>query len=160
MARLRHPRLVQVFDYGVLDSGPSYFTMELLGGKDLSSLGRLSLASIYQVLLSIADVLGFMHARGYVHRDVKPSNVRVLPTDPGQPIEVKLMDFGLTEQLGRAGSAVAGTLAHSDLTAGFAGHHGTAAESVRGARASHCSANANRPRVGSNRCGGWSGDRL
>jgi tetratricopeptide (TPR) repeat protein len=112
MARLRHPRLVQVFDYGVLDSGSAYFTMELLAGQDLSSLARLSLESILQVLVSIADVLGFMHARGYVHRDVKPSNVRVLPTEPGQAVELKLMDCGLTEQLGRGDTAVAGTLAY------------------------------------------------
>jgi tetratricopeptide (TPR) repeat protein len=112
MARLRHPRLVQVLDYGVLDNGSSYLTMELLAGEDLCSLGRLSLQTIFEVLLSIADVLGFMHARGYVHRDVKPANVRLLPTAPGQPIEVKLMDCGLTVQLGREGGAVAGTLAY------------------------------------------------
>lgn len=112
MVRLRHPRLVQVFDYGILDNGVSYFTMELLEGEDLTSFRQLSLESTVQILLSIAEVLAFMHARGYVHRDVKPSNVRVLPSTPGQPIEVKLMDCGLTEQLGRKGGAVAGTLAY------------------------------------------------
>lgn len=113
MARLRHPGLVQVFDYGMLDDGSPYFTMELLKGEDLSSVGQLSLDSILSVLVSIADVLSFMHARGYVHRDVKPSNVRIVSNDPSKPIEVKLMDFGLTEQLGRQGlNAVAGTLAY------------------------------------------------
>ena len=112
MARLHHPRLVQVFDYGTLDDGSSYFTMELLAGQDLSCLGPLAFESLLQVLVSIADVLGFMHARGYVHRDVKPSNVRVLPTEPGQPLDVKLMDCGLTEKLGREAEAVAGTLAY------------------------------------------------
>jgi tetratricopeptide (TPR) repeat protein len=112
MARLRHPRLVQVFDYGVLDTGASFFTMELLAGADLSNFRQLPLASIFQVLLSIADALGFMHARGYVHRDVKPSNVRVLPTAPDQPLEVKLMDCGLTERLEREPNDVAGTLAY------------------------------------------------
>jgi tetratricopeptide (TPR) repeat protein len=112
MARLRHPRLVQVFDYGVLDSGSSYFTMELLPGEDLSIHGPLALEQVIQVLVSIADVLGFMHARGYVHRDVKPANVRLLPTAPGEPLQVKLMDCGLTEKLGKNTSAVAGTLAY------------------------------------------------
>lgn len=112
MARLRHPRLVQVYDYGVLDNGSSYFTMELLPGDDLSTLGPLPIDEIVQVLLSIADVLGFMHARGYVHRDVKPSNVRVVAREQGKPIEVKLMDCGLTEQLGKKDNAVSGTLAY------------------------------------------------
>ena len=112
MSRLRHPRLVQVFDYGLLESGSSYFTMELLGGEDLSSVGSLPLASTFRLLLSIADVLAFMHARGYVHRDVKPANVRVLPTAPGDSIDVKLMDFGLAAQVGHKNAAVAGTLAY------------------------------------------------
>ena len=59
MARLRHPRLVQVFDYGVLDTGTAYFTMELLPGTDLSSLRDLPLHSVFQILLSIADAFGF-----------------------------------------------------------------------------------------------------
>ncbi|HEY5962285.1 MAG TPA: protein kinase [Polyangiaceae bacterium] len=113
MARLHHPRLVQVFDYGVLDNGSSYFTMELLPGEDLSNHGPLPLDSVFQVLMSIADVLGFMHARGYVHRDVKPANVRLLPTEPGEALQVKLMDCGLTEKLGKdVNATVAGTLAY------------------------------------------------
>lgn len=113
MARLRHPGLVQVFDYGILDCGSPYFTMELLKGEDLSTVGPLPLETILAVLVSIADVLSFMHARGYVHRDVKPSNVRIVSRVPNRRIEVKLMDCGLTEQLGRAGiNAVAGTLAY------------------------------------------------
>lgn len=46
MARLRHPGLVQVFDYGMLDNGASYFTMELLAGADLSTFRDLSLPSV------------------------------------------------------------------------------------------------------------------
>lgn len=112
MARLRHPRLVQVFDYGVLDTGASYFTMELLGGVDLSALRNTPLQSVFQILLAIVDALGFMHVRGYAHRDVKPSNVRILPSLPNEPLEAKLMDCGLTERFERVGSAVAGTFAY------------------------------------------------
>ncbi len=112
MSRLRHPRLVQVYDYGVLDNGAPYFTMELLAGADLSGLRDLPLNSIFQILLSIADVLAFMHARGYAHRDIKPSNVRILPRDESDFIDVKLMDCGLTEPLEREGHSVAGTLAY------------------------------------------------
>lgn len=123
MARLRHPRLVQVFDYGVTDNGAAYFTMELLPGTDLSTLRDLPLASVFQIVLSIADALGFMHTRGYVHRDVKPSNVRVV-SEPDQPIEVKLMDCGLTERIDREDAAVAGTFAYLAPEAWLGGRTG------------------------------------
>jgi tetratricopeptide (TPR) repeat protein len=112
MARLRHPRIVQVYDYGLLDTGAAYFTMELLPGTDLSNLRDLPIRSILRILLSIADALGFMHARGYAHRDVKPSNVRVLTEESEQTLEVKLMDCGLTERFEREGTTVAGTFAY------------------------------------------------
>jgi tetratricopeptide (TPR) repeat protein len=112
MARLRHPRIVQVFDYGILETGVPYFTMELLKGADLSTFRNLPLRSVFHVLLAIADALGFMHVRGYAHRDVKPSNVRLLPSDPDQPLELKLMDCGLTAKFDREDHGVAGTPAY------------------------------------------------
>lgn len=112
MSRLVHPKLVRVYNYGFVEAGVPYFTMELLPGEDLSSVGKLSLESIFHVLISLADVLAFMHARGYVHRDVKPANVRLLPSVPGQPLDLRLLDCGLTEEQGRMGTSVAGTLSY------------------------------------------------
>jgi tetratricopeptide (TPR) repeat protein len=112
MSRLIHPKLVRVYDYGFIEKSVPFFTMELLPGEDLSSVGKLSLESIYHILISLADVFAFMHARGYVHRDVKPSNVRLLPTVASQPLDIRLMDCGLTEEQGRMGSSVAGTLSY------------------------------------------------
>lgn len=112
MSKLRHPKLVEVYDYGIIEAQVPYFTMELLPGEDLSSIGRLSYETIYHVLISLADVLGFMHARGYVHRDIKPANVRLLPTPSGERLDLRLMDCGLTEKLGALGGSVAGTLSY------------------------------------------------
>ncbi len=112
MVRLRHPRIVPVFDYGILETGVPYFTMELLAGADLSASRDLSLRSIFQILLSIADALSFMHVRGYAHRDVKPSNVRILPSLADQPVDLRLMDCGLTSQFDREDQGVAGTPAY------------------------------------------------
>jgi tetratricopeptide (TPR) repeat protein len=112
MSRLIHPKLVRVFDYGFIERHIPYFTMELLPGQDLSSIGKLPLGSIYHILVSLADALAFIHARGYVHRDVKPSNVRVIATTQDELPDIRLMDCGLTEEQGKFASSVAGTLSY------------------------------------------------
>ena len=108
MTKLQHPNTVKVFDYGVLEGGDRFITMEVVSGKDLSDLlvkGPLELAQIYRVLIDLANVLGFVHSRRFVHCDIKSSNVRM--TDAGS---VRLMDFGMMHQLGlAAGGTLKGT---------------------------------------------------
>ena len=112
MIRLRHPRMVEVYDYGTLDGGESYFVMELLEGTDLGAAGKLPLPTVYRALAGIADALSFMHSRGYVHRDVKPANVRLVPTggDSIDDVDIKLMDFGAVELTGHGAGTIAGTM--------------------------------------------------
>lgn len=112
MIRLRHPRMVEVYDYGTLEGGESYFVMELLEGTDLGGAGKLPLATVYRALAGIADALSFMHSRGYVHRDVKPANVRLVPTggDSIYDVDIKLMDFGAVELTGHGAGTIAGTM--------------------------------------------------
>jgi hypothetical protein len=104
MALLRHPNTLAVHDLGELQTagGPLlYYSMELFPGVDLDRAGPLGLATIGQLLVEVARALGFIHARGHVHRDLKPQNVR-LRLDPVRPLELalKLMDFGLMEPIG------------------------------------------------------------
>jgi serine/threonine-protein kinase len=102
MASLRHPRIVEVFDYGVADGVP-YYTLELLDGRDLHDLGKVPWKRACEVLRDVAAALAFLHARRLLHRDLAPRNVRC--TSDGR---AKLIDFGVLATAGITGD-VAGT---------------------------------------------------
>ncbi len=112
MTRLRHPNLPEVFDFGTLSDGTPYFTMELVAGGDLEDSLPLPMHRFYDVFIQLAQALSFIHARRLIHRDVKASNVRLVPEEGGE--RVVLMDFGLVSTLGERNSAVgvSGTAAY------------------------------------------------
>lgn len=99
-AKLAHPAIVRVFDVGKTALGDPFIVMELLQGETLASVvdreGRLSSARAVQLLLPIADALSVAHAKGFVHRDVKPDNVFIATDDDGQ-LQPKLVDFGIVK---------------------------------------------------------------
>ena len=90
---LAHPNIVVVYDYGEVEGKP-YLVQEFLVGEDLDAkIDRrepIPLTQKLSWLIQIADALSHAHRQGVVHRDVKPSNVRVLDTGI-----VKVMDFGI-----------------------------------------------------------------
>lgn len=96
-ARLRHPNIVDIFDFGNL-AGRGYYVMELLEGHDLGRVmrehGRFSPASVVPYVEQICAALAAAHAAGIVHRDLKPANVFVVN---GESTRVKLMDFGVAK---------------------------------------------------------------
>ena len=94
LAHLRHPRIIEVRDYGVDEFGP-YYTMELLDGADLDQGGRLPWQEACALLRDIASSLAIMHSRGLLHRDVSSRNVR--RTADGR---AKLLDFGAMVSMG------------------------------------------------------------
>jgi len=95
LARLPHPNIVEVYDYGVDADGP-YYTMELLTGRDLTQVAPLPYREACRIVRDVASALALLHARRLIHRDVSPSNVRL--TADGR---AKLIDFGALIPFGR-----------------------------------------------------------
>ena len=95
VARLNHPNIVQVYDFGE-DKGFNYIVMEYVpGGTLLNLLGReITLSEALPLITQMAEALDYAHGQGVVHRDIKPANV-ILDTD-GKP---KIADFGLARLL-------------------------------------------------------------
>ena len=101
-ARVRHPNIVDVFDFGHLADGRPYFVMELLEGESLIdrvARGALELHEVVAIARQMAAALAAVHDRGVIHGDVTPSNALVVA---GEPITVKLVDFGLAAIAGEA----------------------------------------------------------
>ncbi|HKP61037.1 MAG TPA: protein kinase [Polyangiales bacterium] len=103
LASLRHPCVIEVYDFGIGDDGLRFYTMELLEGDDISQLSPLPWRAACQHLRDIATSLALLHARKLVHRDVSPRNVRI-----ARDGRAKLLDFGTVTPFGRAAD-VAGT---------------------------------------------------
>jgi len=98
-AKLGHPAIVRVFDVGTTEAGDPFIVMELLEGESLhfrlKRAGRLSATEAVRLLLPIADALRAAHAKGIVHRDIKPDNVFLSAHDGG--VQPKLVDFGIAK---------------------------------------------------------------
>ncbi len=98
LARLSHPNIVAVFDFGQA-GGLHYFIMEYVDGPNLRQVeqaGKLSPREALKIIPQICEALQFAHDEGIVHRDIKPENV--LLDKKGR---VKIADFGLAKLLGR-----------------------------------------------------------
>jgi eukaryotic-like serine/threonine-protein kinase len=99
LARLRHPNIVRVFDFGRTRHEDPYIVMELLHGETLGGLldrnARLPAARTLQLMLPIVDALVAAHAKNVVHRDIKPDNVFL--ADDDLRLQPKLLDFGIAK---------------------------------------------------------------
>jgi serine/threonine protein kinase/formylglycine-generating enzyme required for sulfatase activity len=112
VARLDHPGIVPVYDFGRTEDGLCYLVSKFVEGSDLRARlqqARPSCAESVQIIVRVAEALHHAHRRGLVHRDIKPANI-LLDAD-GQPL---LADFGLAlreEDFGK-GPTFAGTPAY------------------------------------------------
>lgn len=94
LAKLRHPNIVEVYDYGFDDEGP-FYVMELLTGENLFGVKVLPVERACAIVYDVASALTLIHARRLVHRDVTPKNVYVEPSG-----RAKLIDFGALTSFG------------------------------------------------------------
>ena len=95
LSELIHPAIVRYVAHGTTSQRKPFLAMEWLEGEDLAQrLGRagLTAAESVAVAVRVAEGLATAHARGVVHRDVKPSNVFLVGGDPAR---AKLLDFGI-----------------------------------------------------------------
>src|SRR3954453_12978864 len=129
VAQLNHPNVVGVFDYGQGPSGP-FTVMELIDGEDLASIlrrtGPLPARQAARIAAEVARALAAAHARGIIHRDIKPGNVLV--SSDGR---VKVTDFGIARAMAEAQMTLPGTTLGSV--------HYFSPEQVRGETASEAS---------------------
>jgi len=99
-ARLIHPNIITVHDYGVLNTAGAYLVMELVAGQTLRSIlqrdGRVPATLTADWLEQILAAVGVAHTAGVIHRDLKPDNIFITDGDKGQKV-VKVLDFGLAK---------------------------------------------------------------
>jgi tRNA A-37 threonylcarbamoyl transferase component Bud32 len=99
LATLNHPGLVTLFDAATDDAGNAFLVMELVDGTDLHSRlhdGPLDPTLVAAIGGTLADALVYVHARGVIHRDIKPGNILLpRPDDDHTGPPAKLADFGI-----------------------------------------------------------------
>lgn len=96
LARLEHPGLVPVHDYGVLGDGRPYYVMKYVRGARLDevALSAVELQERLRIFLRMCETVAFAHSAGVIHRDLKPENVMI-----GAFGEVLVLDWGAARVL-------------------------------------------------------------
>ena len=104
--KIDHPAIVRVIETGQTPAGQPYYVMELLEGMNLRRLlqlqGRFTPIEVLDLMTPVIDAVAAVHDAGFIHRDIKASNINVEDKD-GQR-SIKLLDFGIAKQVhGEAG---------------------------------------------------------
>lgn len=96
MARMNHPGIVNVFDFGETTTGLLYIVMEFIDGTDISQMilsqGRLPEDYALAITAHVCGALNYAHRNDVVHRDIKPANILINLSG-----EIKVADFGLAK---------------------------------------------------------------
>lgn len=107
VARLRHPNIVDVTDYGIADDGRPYMVMELLHGETLRDRlerdGVMPLDVALVISRELAVALAAAHEGGVLHLDMKPENAFLLEGSTDEMMRLKLVDFGASLRRGEDG---------------------------------------------------------
>lgn len=104
VSELTHPNIVRLFEFGQdRERDLLYLVMELIRGQPLGDLleqGRFQLNMALEVVYQVCGALTEPHAKGVIHRDLKPDNIVLLPVSDGT-LQVKVLDFGIARTLER-----------------------------------------------------------
>lgn len=99
VARLRHPHIAQVYDFGAIENG-LFYAMEFCAGGNLAEWlqanGTIPPKQLIAVAQQVASALKCCHAAGFIHRDLKPANLMLASADGS--LVIKLIDFGLVQE--------------------------------------------------------------
>jgi len=111
--QLRHPNVAQLYDFSVDDEGTAYIVLEYIDGITLEEFARQPEARHLALTLAIAQqglrALGYLHRKGFVHRDIAPDNLMLTRDVDGEPL-VKLIDLGIVKILKGEGKGTATSL--------------------------------------------------
>ncbi|HEY7511696.1 MAG TPA: protein kinase, partial [Vicinamibacteria bacterium] len=136
-ARLNHPCVVGIYDFGTLEGQGAYLVMERVSGTtlraELDRVGVLAPAVVTAWFDPLLDGLAAAHAHGIVHRDLKPENV-IGRTDGPRGLAVKILDFGLAKFAG-AEPPASGTVTVEGSVLGTLGY--MSPEQLRGGPVDH-----------------------
>ena len=115
VARLQHPSIVSVFDYGTFADGGAYLVMELVRGEDLRHVlqreGRLDPPRALRIMTAVCAAVEAAHREGVLHRDLKPENILL----PGREVDAKVLDFGVAKVMTDERRDDESTVAHGSL---------------------------------------------
>jgi eukaryotic-like serine/threonine-protein kinase len=114
---IKHPAIVDIYEFDTLPDGRPFYVMELLDGTDVRSMlndrGRFTPAEVLEILEPVCSALQVAHEHGIVHRDLKASNIFMANVGPGEKRTIKLLDFGIAKLMhpdaSEAGLTVVGT---------------------------------------------------
>jgi len=127
LARLEHPGIVAVHDFGTTPDGDGYLVMQLVPGGSIADKLPLPIADALAIAGDVCGALAYAHSRGIVHRDIKPENVLI-----GDDGRARLSDFGIARLVDPPATPEDGPLTRPSLVLGTPGY--MAPEARAGAR--------------------------
>jgi serine/threonine-protein kinase len=127
LARLEHPGIVAVHDFGTTPDGDGYLVMQLVSGGSIADRLPLPVADALAIAIDVCGALAYAHGRGIVHRDIKPENVLI-----GDDGRARLSDFGIARLVNPTPTPEDGPLTRPSLVLGTPGY--MAPEARAGAR--------------------------
>jgi serine/threonine protein kinase len=100
---LTHPNIVRIYSFHTTADSRPYFVCDLAPGQNLSDVlaaqGRMTEPQCINMFTQVCDALDYAHAKGVVHRNLKPGNIMLIKA-PGDAVMVKIADFGVAKSVG------------------------------------------------------------